>query len=203
MEAAQCSTTKVRQFGLAHLLGLMVVFSAAFSLAGVFVTIVTKFGKYQPPDIEIWGGIAGYGAVFFLYVAVWTGPAVRACFLTRKIVSGCLAMLGVWLLVSFIVATITVLLMVISNGFNSTFHVDWQMTLDIVVGIFTHLACFALVLTTSLLVLRSCGYVLIRNNRRKKIPSSESVAFASTGTSPFAEPASEPDTTAGNDNTEA
>jgi len=158
-EAASHSAAEARQFGLAHILGLMALLAVSLSLVHVALA-AWGAGRVQPVEMEqrIWLALGAYAGVFCLYVAVWTGPCLRACFLARDKALGCLTMVGVWLGVS-VLAVVVVAAITAATGHRS-------MPGEAVGAIFLHLAALAAVLMGSLHALRACGYTMIRTGRK-------------------------------------
>ncbi|HLA83348.1 MAG TPA: hypothetical protein VJL29_01025 [Thermoguttaceae bacterium] len=169
-EVEQHSAIKTRQFGLAHILGLMLMLGVALSLVQLASPALAP-SRMRPAEAqaELWAGVASMCGLFLLYCAVWAGPALRACFLARDKALGCFAMIGAWLGVSAL--TVFVFLFItLATGGN-------RMPGEAVAAIFLHFAGLAVVLTASLHVLRACGHAMIRaGGKPLREPAEEGVS---------------------------
>ena len=157
-KAATCSATEARQYGIAHLLILTAYVGVSLSLVQVGIA---NFGSLRGTEVPVpyflWAMIASISAIFCLYVAFWAGPAVRACFLARNKIRGCLMMAAVWGFVS---------LLTYGSCSLTGQNLGCASRLELASCIFTHFACLLLILLPSLYSLRACGYVLIRAEKR-------------------------------------
>jgi len=154
-EVARRGAIASRQFGLIHILGLMLVLGAALSLVQVAMVVDgPPRTRTAEARADVWAGMATTCGFLLLYCAVCAGPSLRACLLARNRVKGCLAMVGVWLAVSAL-AVFLMTVGVVAVGGN-------RMTLETVASIFLHFAAATIVLAGSLHLLRACGCVMIR-----------------------------------------
>ena len=178
-DAEQCSAVEARQFGLGHLLGLMVALAVSLSLIRVCF-VVLPFDSAE----DAAGVLAYLGSIFFvfiLYVVVWAGPSLRAVFLARRRGRGCAAIIGYWALISF-------LLVGIPSGIALAFG-EVALPAAIAVTVFTHFAGILFILVPSLYALQACEYVMIHKSKKRRTET----PLAAAGMSPFAEPASQSD----------
>jgi len=180
-EVTSYSATEARQFGLANMLGLMAFLAVALSLVQIAASLLQTGRPAGEERLIMWLGLGIYSLILCLYIAVLSGPAVRACFLARDKVLGCLAMAGVWVGVSILVVLIVTIIAAMSGG---------RVPGEAVASIFLATAGTVIVLMASLHLLRMCGYVMVRAKDRRTPIAATVVAGPAAedaeGTSPFA-----------------
>jgi hypothetical protein len=160
-EAAEYSAVEARQFGLVHILGLMVVLALTLSLARFFFASLDPLDRGQIP-LEVWMQFGlGLGSLC-VYCVVWAGPALRACFLAQDKGSGCAALLGYWIGVSLVTVLIFATIGVVLG--------KHALPGEFIASVFLHFGGILVVLFVSLHLLGTFGYTMIRTTKRR-LPS--------------------------------
>ncbi|NLE37272.1 MAG: hypothetical protein GX621_04530 [Pirellulaceae bacterium] len=171
-EAAQSSAIEARQFSLMHILALMAYLAVALSLARVAITYMSPPLEGVPQlQLHVWLGLVFYGGVMLLYVAVWAGPCLRACFFAREKGTGCVVIVVVWFGVSMLLIVLIATISTIAGG--------GEMPGEAIACIFGTFGGTVAVLIGSLHLLRVAGYTMIRTGPDPNAPRDK-------GESPFA-----------------
>ena len=142
------SPNEGRQFGLRHVMGVMVVFAVALSLANSGLRILGD------DDVGGWIPLLIGGLASALWGAFATRPCIWAALSAKKKAAAALA-----------VAIYTVLMTVLVLGVLGLLS-DWSPDGEVVVIFFAFHATLMAVILGTLHVARLCGYTFMRRSRR-------------------------------------